>query len=306
MTYAQYRRWLRYHGLFKSLSYLPLPWAYRAADIISRVDRRINKPAYEAIANGLKKAFPDQTSDNRVLKTWLALYFRMMARETMDVFCLRKASRARQPVVLIQDDSLKVLHKAQQEGRGVILAMAHFGRLNMVLFGLAMAGESLGMLTMVTDERNVDLDPVERRYLKYKIQGLLDFIGGPWLTLEDDLRQLYKSLTDGATMVILFDAYVPERSRNKYSLPFMEGTLEVSQGIERLARKTGAKIVYGVAKEKDWHIEVQLHDLPDEPDAALKTAVKILEDDVTETPWQWWHWNILDYIWHSPAAKESK
>jgi KDO2-lipid IV(A) lauroyltransferase len=299
---SKYLRWSRYYLLFKACSFFPLALAYKSAGLISRFDRQLNKAAYKSVAAGLKQIFPAQAKDPATLNTWIALYFRMMARETMDVFCMSRASHTIPPVVSLSQNSLNILHNAKSNGTGVILAMAHFGRLNMVLFGLALSGESLGMLTMITDKRNTDLDSVSRRYINQKINTLLRFTGGPWLTLGDDFRKLYKSLNDGATMVILFDAYSPEHSRNKMEVPFLGGLLQVSRGIEKLAKKTGATIIYGVAKEDGWRINAELYALPADPTAALRAAVAQLERDVLETPWQWWHWNILDYIWMPPRV----
>jgi lauroyl/myristoyl acyltransferase len=306
MEKSLFLKWWRYNCLFKPLACLPFPWAYHGAGMLARYDRRYNRNAGIAIKMGLEKAFPDRTADPAVLEDWLSRYFGMMARETMDVFCMSRVTRLNgSQLVRLQAGSLDVLHAAKRDGRGIILVTAHFSRLNMLALSLALAGETLGMLTMVVDERNADLDSVDRTYLNKKIMTLLAFIGGRWVTLGDNLRGLYEGLRGGETIIILFDAYIPEKDQNKLRTPFLGGVLEISRGIERLAEKTGARLVYGVAKERGWGIEAELRALPDEPHAGLRAAVAQLEKDVTETPWQWWQWSILDYIWSPPSEERS-
>lgn len=307
MESRQLAKWLRYYGVFTPLARLPFPWAYRSAGLIGRYDRWRNANARLAIAMGLKKGFPQEAANPQTLNRWLAGYFGMMARETMDVFCMPRLNRDNvDRVARLRPESLDVLHAARRGGRGVILVMCHFSRLNMLLLSLALAGERLGMITMAVDERNPDLDPVDRVYLNTKIGTLLKFLGGRWVCLGDSMRGVYAGLRSGETMVILLDAHTPGlEERNKLRLPFLGGTLEIPRGIERLAEKTGAALVYGVARERGWGIDAELRPLPDPPDQGLRQAVAELERDVNETPWQWWQWCVLDYLW-SPTKTEDR
>jgi len=294
VTASVLRRWLRYRVLFRALGALPLPLGYRAAGWIG--ERGGGDPALRAmLERSLRRVFPAETADSAVLDAWLRGYCRMMARETLDVYTMPRVTR-RSRLVELHPRALAVLHEARDPGRGVIIVMAHFGRLNLLLLALGLAGERLGMLTIAVDERNLDLDAVERAYLQRKVNNLHARIGGPWLTLGDNLRGLYEALQRGETMVILMDAFVPGDATREV-LPFLGGRLLMARGIERLARRTGAGLVYGVVHERGWRAEAELRPLPAEPAAALCAAVGELERDVGATPWQWWHWNILDYIW---------
>ena len=293
---AQLALWLRHYAVFQSLAQLPLPLAYRYANQIGQRDCRHQSVARDYIANGMQHLLP-ATRESDVPN-----YFSMLAREVLDVFVMARLNprRARQ-LLHLAPGSLKTLQDARSQGRGVIIAMSHYSRINMLLLSLALAGERLGMLTMVVDERNRNLDPVSRRYLQFKIGTLMHYIQGRWLTLGDDMRLLYRALEQGETMVMLLDAYTPERRQKKLSLPFLGGYLSVSRGLVRIAEKTGARIVYGVSYERDWAIEAFIRPLPDDPFEALQTAVDILEQDVLSTPWAWWHWNVWEAIW-SPSA----
>lgn len=292
-------RLLRYYGLLRPLAALPLPLAYRAAGLIGRCDAYCNAPARAAVRKGLVQAFPRRPATE--LDDWTRRYFQMLAREQLDTFTMPVRTPANSERLLrLRAGSLELLREAR--GRGVIIAMAHYGRINLLLLALALAGERLGMLTMTIDERNRELNPVDRAYLYRKNRTLLAFIRGSWITLGDDLRALYRALGRGETLVLLFDAHTPERRQQRRTVPFLDGELRIPAGIARLARYTGAKVVYGVAHQHGWRVEAELRPLPDDPDAALRAAVTELERDVYHAPWLWWHWNILELIWTPRSA----
>ena len=292
-------RWLRYYALFRPLALLPAPSAYRAAAAIGRREGLHSLAMRQTVAAGMRQLFP--AADEKEMERWLDNHFAMLARETLDVFVMPRLTPANsRPLLRLAPGALTLLQDAKADGRGLIIAMSHYGRVNMLLLALGLAGQRLGMLTMVTDRRNPHLDPVERRYLQRKIHTLLGFIKGRWVTLGEDMRVLYRALEQGETMVLLLDSFTPERSQKKLAAPFFGGHLSVTRGIARLAERTGARVVYGVAQEHCWQVEAVLRPLPEQPEAALVMAVQELERDVRATPWQWWHWNILGAVW-SPA-----
>lgn len=305
MIDAQTRKWLRLYGLFHPLSRLPPGLAYRAANAIGRHDFRHMQDARTAIGNGLDAAFPRLAADPVLRSDWIQRYFTMMSREIMDTFVMENLhpGNSRQ-LVQLDPASLSLMQETKREGRGTILVMAHFGRLNLVLLALAMAGFPLGMLTIAVDERNPELGAVDRRYLSQKVGTLLKHIGGRWVSLGDSMRGLYEGLQAGETIIILMDAHHQDQGGNKLQIPFLDGILEINQGIERIASKTGANLIYGAALENGWRVEAKLRPLPEAPGAALRQAVSYLEQDIQRTPWAWWHWNILDYIW-TPRKTET-
>jgi len=293
----QWRLWLRYYALFGNIARLPLPLAYRIASRIGRYDYQHQAVARDYIQAGMQAILPPQSADPQRFERYTQQYFSLLGREILDTFVMARLNPKRQSLLRLAPGSLEVLHAARSGGRGVIIAMSHYSRVNMLLLALALAGERLGMVTMVTDERNRDLDPISRRYLQFKIGTLMRFIQGRWITLGDDMRALYQALAQGETMVLLLDAHTPERTQKKLQAPFFDGSLAVTRGIARLAEKTGAGIVYGVPYEQDWRIEAVLRPLPDDPYQALQAAVGELQRDVAQTPWAWWNWNIWQAIW---------
>jgi lauroyl/myristoyl acyltransferase len=293
---SHFTKWLQYNAVFKPLARIAPRHSY---PIATRLGQRFFDPdgqlrAY--IANEMTRLMPD--SPAAIRDDWAAVFCEVRGREILDTYVMRRLHHLRdQPVVTLADGTLDVLRDARKGGRGVILTLAHYGRVNMMLAGLGLAGERLGMLTMDIDAPNPALDEVERAYLKVKVQALQNCIKGPWLTLGGAVRPLYETLRRGETLIILFDVPVDGSTQTK-SVPFFGGSLTISRGIERLAQKTGAQIVYAVAKEQDWHVITELRALPENPGDALVAAVGELERDVRSTPGLWWQWGLLDALWN--------
>lgn len=290
-------RWIRYQLLFRPLAFLPAIIAYRIARFIGYVDSRINSTAAKAYFDGLSKAQPHLSATQRGC-FWQG-HCEMMAREILDIFRLSKISSDNcQQIIDIQ--GLDVLQQARQGARGVILAMGHFGRPTMLSTGLGVNGHKIGMVTQIIDERNPNLNSVERGYLAFKMKQTVAASQGRWIMLGGSMRSLYDGLKSGEVIILLFDLY-EGRQKNVEQTAFLGGQLTLPRGIERVAKKTGAKIIYGVARDAGRRVEVELRGLPEEPHEALLAAVKELEKDVSKTPWQWWQWGMIDHIWDHSA-----
>jgi len=292
-------QWLRYNVLLRLLSFLPRFLAYQAVKIIGLYDSLVHTKKRSLYLQGIAKAFP-ALSSSELDHCW-KMHCKMMAREQLDVFFLPKISSSNCERIFNFKCS-SVLQEAQKDSQGVILAMGHYGRPIMLSTCLGLSGFKIGMLTQTIDERNSHLDSVERAYLAEKMENTIGASGGRWLMIGDSRRALYKALMDGETIIMMFDLYEPN-SANRLAAPFLNGELAIPYGIERIASKAGARIVYGVARDKGPGVEVELCRLPDDPQDALLAAVKELEKDVTTAPWQWWQWLILGRVWTSPRRE---
>lgn len=288
------RKRLRYYSVFAPLSRLPLAWAYAGAAGVGRYDRYRAGSGRQAVAGAIRRVFGAQCPPEQA-RAWADAQLAMMARETLDVFTLPRFTPD-SIERLVRLDSIEPLRAARADGRGVILVMAHYSRLNMLLLALALAGERLGMLTMAIDEGNPWLGPVDRRFLQHKVHGLLGRLGGRWVTLGGSMRGLYEGLSRGETIVILLDAVNPPGVKGA-RYPFLGGELEVARGIPRLARRTGARLVYGTVREQGWRLRGEVRSLPEDPEDGLAAAVAELERDVRAAPDQWWQWGALDHLW---------
>lgn len=301
MNVERWRRTIRLACSYPLLARLPRALAYRGATVLGSKDARLRADLRTALRNGFEQAYPELRDCPATLRRWTALHARMRAREVMDTFWLPRLER-RTMAAMVDVQGLDQLQAAIAERQGVILVMAHYSRLIMLLAALGALGVRMSMLTMRIDESNPELVPAERRYLRAKVEALLAYIGGNWLSLGQSLRPLYAGLSRGEVWIVLLDAYTPEFGQWA-SYPFLGGQLSISRGIERILAKTGARAVYASVRERSaTELEGRLLRLPSDPAAVPGRAVAELEADVVQAPWQWWQWNILDYIWTPQEA----
>ena len=294
-------RWVRYHVLFRFLALFPAVIAYRLAKYVGYFDSRMNADACNAYQQGIAKVFPDLPQKQRH-NCWQS-HCEMMSREILDIFRLSKiTSKNCHRIINIQ--GIDVLKQAQQGGRGVILAMAHFGRPTMLSTGLGVSGHNIGMVTQIIDERNPGLNSVERGYLAFKMKQTTDASKGRWIMLGDSIRPLYSGLKAGETIIILFDLH-ENRQKNILEAPFLGGKLTLPRGIERISRKTGAQVIYGAASDAGRKVTVNLRSLSEDPSEVLLSAVAELEKDITNCPSQWWQWGLINHIWTPPVAQRN-
>jgi KDO2-lipid IV(A) lauroyltransferase len=291
-------KWLRLRLWYPALARLPLPVGYALAAISGIGEILVDQGGRRAVAEGLRCLLPGLSLLRRA--EILVRHFVMKSWECLDAFVLMVD--ARRAASLVHVSGLEILRQARLEGAGVILVMAHFGRINLHALGLARAGERLGMLTMAIDN-NPDLDTVERDYLRAKAAALHRHLGGSWIRLGGSLRQLYRDLARREVVVILLDAYVPGWEKRAVKLPCFGGRLALPTGILRLAQRTGARLVYAGALQKGFRVRGYLKPLPSEPEAGFQAALCCLEQDISRFPWLWWQWNLVPQIF-APAESQ--
>lgn len=291
MSFARRARHALLFGLPARLPAMP---AYRHAGAVGRLDRLRQAETRRAVEHALELArYSAGWATQAPVTAWSRAYFSMLARETMDVH--RLAGLAADKIEhVVSVDGVEHLDAAVQAGRGVIFVMAHYGRLIMPLVWLGLHGRKLGMLTIDVDDPI--LPPFERRYLRDKVTRVIGHTGGQWVSLADNLRKLYAPLRAGETMVMLFDAWMPDTER-PLDMLFLGGTLAVPVGVQRIAERTGARLVYCSTFDDGWRIRARIRPLPADPAEALRAAVGQLEADVTQAPWLWWQWPVLLQMW---------
>ncbi|TRZ67179.1 MAG: hypothetical protein D4S02_05615 [Rhodocyclaceae bacterium] len=291
-------KWLRYFVLFPLASLLPLPLAYRLAGWLYRHDPVLRRPTREAVATALGKISPEvlpEVANSEQMPALLDHYQTNLGHELLDVYYLPRLT-SRNIDRWVDIDGLDLLAAPRPDGRGRILAMAHYGRPSLLFAALGAKGVKLHILTQVIDTRNPYLDRADRWFLRFKVWGNRQANPGEWLTIADNPRQLYQLLKDGDTVVILFDV-PPNPGDATQAAPFLGRTLKIPQGLQRLAERTGAALCYGAVHDSGWRARVTIEPLPEESvDAAVKGAISLLERDVRQNPAHWWQWICIDAL----------
>lgn len=287
-------KFLRLFFIFPLLSLLPPRLGYRLAGLAYRYDPVLRKPTRIAVANGMRRVLPEAQEPER-LHTLLTEYQLMMGRELLDVYYLPWLTK---PTIdrWVKISGLAQLRQPRPDGRGRILAMAHFSRPSLLFTALGLKGVQLDILTQAIDKSNADLDFVDRLFLRFKVWGNRRHMLGEWLTVSDHPRELYQRLKNGRTLVVLFDLRARANERCTTAL-FFGQQLIIPRGIERLIQKTGAALYYGAIRDKGWEADIEITELEFQtPSQAMQNAVSALESEVRKSPAQWWQWNIFEYL----------
>jgi len=283
-------------GLFRIISMMPIPLAYRLAGMIGNLDHFFHTAYLQATRNGLVylRTGKFRLSD-REIEDFTRRHARMMAREVVDSWMVS----GRNMNVLGRISSLSgagLVRQKLDQGKGLLILVCHYSRLNMVACTLGREGISTSIITQCVDRRNRYLDWVDRYYLSGKLERYQQVTKGTLVTLEDNLRPVYKALFNNEPVILLMDAFHPKFIRfNEY--PFLGGKIRLPAGALRLAEKTGAPMVYGVARENGWKIEVDVKSLPGSFEEAHREAALKLEQDVLARPWEWWQWCNIRDVW---------
>lgn len=283
-------------AMFRVISAMPLPLAYRLAGAVGTLDGLIKSSYLRSFSDGMEYVRSGGFDlSRREIEKFTIRHARMMAGEIVDSYVV--SGRNIETLGRICSLSGRELVDAKlNEGRGCIILVCHYSRLNMVALGLGYSGIETGIITQCVDRRNRMLDWVDRRYLSAKIKRYHEVTRGTLVTLEDNLRPIYKALLRNEAVILLMDAFHP-RFKRFNSYPFLGGSLRLPQGALRLAERAGAPMIYGVTREKGWHVQVDIRDLPASPGQALEAAVGNLEKDVKKRPWEWWQWFNIREMW---------
>lgn len=278
--------------LFPVIAWLPEKIAYALASLIGLYDWRFKHAERFAIESAIHSVPVFRDKD---VTLWSRRYYQMMARDTLDCFRMPNFTPGNTNN-LIRVNNAEVLATAKSAGKGVIMIISHFGRFFMLGPGLKLSGLEFGMLTTVVDERNPYYDHIGRWYINTKLRNTQAFSRGTWTTTGDDPRRIYRALKEGEIILIALDG-IESNSNSRISFPFLGGILSLPEGIVRIAAKTGAKLVYAATVEHGHGVEINIYDLPDNPQEAMGVAVGIFERDIIANPWHWWQWLALGALW---------
>ena len=246
------------------------------------------------------RVFPHATGAQHV--QWAQAHVLMLAQEKVDAMAFKRLGRSGGPSIAMQgSEHAKALAR---EGKGFILVLNHFDRLLTAPIALAQQGIVTNVLTMPVLE-NPDLGEAQRRFLLKKINGYTQVTGGRWHTTSEGLRPVHESLRAGQAWVILADAWRPEFGRLR-NHGFLDGSLQLPTGIERLAQSTGVPLLHAITyTQRPSHLQVIVEPLPENPREAIDKVIRRLDQDVQDRPWAWWHWGLWEQMWH-PTTKEGE
>lgn len=185
------------------------------------------------------------------------------------------------------------LDAALAEGSGALLCASHMTSYSMLPFVLAARGYAQTVLMLAGDEA---IKQIEQRLRDLRQAGYdypMEVAGVGF-----GMRSLVRTLRRGGTVLLLFDATVPQ-GRDYLEMPFLGASLRVAKGAGWLAWRTGARVLpVNVQSQAGGRCHVAIHPaLPmggsREADCVtdvLRRLTAVLEQDVQARPEQWLKW----------------
>jgi len=191
-------------------------------------------------------------------------------------------------------ESLEKFHAASAPGRGIVLALPHFG--NWYLAGSVMTHYGIPLFAVAGVQRN----PLTNDWMNRRIYGgMTIFERG-----SSALRQCVKSLREGGVLAILPDVRMKTPD---LTVRFLGGDANLGRGMAAFARKTGSPIV--LAKIRRVGLSHHVFDISEPlfPDESLDTETDVrrltetvmasIEEQIRADPGQWFWYNkrwVLD------------
>jgi hypothetical protein len=282
------------------LSFLPKRWAFKlAGELGLRQALHFQRNTLEAYARYLQVFY---SVDAVTAKYWSGWHFRMLAREALDAFFLRRVARAEDlNWVSLESSCAEDFAALKATTDGAIIIMAHYGRPILLSSYLGLNGCKVGMLSQPIDASNSHLNPALRHFLQFKMRETVRLAGGLWFTTNDSYLSLARAIKAGERLIIMLDLPESDAAR-QVRVPFGRGNLLLPPGIVRLAKQTGAKLFYGCAEDCGTRAVCRITALPDIPAEAMIQAAAILDDNCRQKPWQWWQWHMLPLLWQDEAC----
>ena len=144
-------------------------------------------------------------------------------------------------------EGLEYLQLARQNGRPVILAICHFGPLDVLGFWLRAAGWPVATFA----GRNFE-DRTRTKRLKDRLSPFPQFLP---VFYEDQLREAAEFIAAGNLLIMTFDVPIGKQMR----VPFIDGwSFRMATGVVRLASRHQAELIpCSVIDEGSWHFRIK-------------------------------------------------
>lgn len=233
--------------LFAFLSWLPLPLVHRLGNVLGRSLMLFSNDLRNTAVTNIRRCFPDWSTPHQQQLVQSCLQETAKATLETGALWLWPMSRVMPLVRKISGEDL--LSQAMANGKGVILAIPHFGAWEMVgLYG----STHWPMTSLYRPPRQPALNEVMRHGRERAGAKLVPTDAG-------GVRALYKALGRGELIAILPDQD-PDRNAGVFA-PFFGVQANTMTLLLRLARKTGATVLMAYAerlpKGEGYHLHFE-------------------------------------------------
>ena len=296
---AQGAHHVDFSWILPALARLPMTLAYRAAHWRGLINASTGRD-WRSMALGRRHIRSQSLAGYRLLpvlaseetlSAWCAERFVVEAREELEA----------QLVATNRVDGLNCRFEPAQAAvvglgrkRGLVLLTPHFDSFFLGVAFLARSGAKVNLMSSaVTQQPGVD--PAVTRHFFKKYRGLEHYLnGGKVLDMETGLRQFYRLLERGETLVVLGDAPVlPDGVSAQVDL--LGASRLVAGGALRMAQSTGSDIGAYVCRHlerNNYALELGPVGTADES-AAIDAVYAFLGAAIQSNPGRWWGADLL-------------
>lgn len=190
-------------------------------------------------------------------------------------------------------------HLQREPGQGLILLVPHLG-----------CWEITGLMLSQREQVTSLYRPPRKQEMEALIKKARERSGGTLVPTDNKgVKQIYQNLQQGGTTIILPDQR-PSSTRGSVFAPFFNHPALTMVLANRLARKTGAKILIGYAERLPWGRGYHFHYLPApqgiddrDPQRAAEALNLGLESVIRDCPeqYQWTYKRFLDQPGDNPS-----
>ena len=256
----------------------------------------IGKDVREAMRQVVPQIRPDLSVSGVLRRYW------MIKQEQFALEAVFSTVRGRQFVERVSRQVVgrEYLDAAVENGRGVIVAIFHFGIVRVTFSALLSIGyDSYFHAVRAEGYADRSFDFVARAVMNRKVQiekstGRKVIYHKPGETF----KRIAELLRSNAIVMVGGDGMAGSRF---VELPFLSGTMSFPTGLAGLAAETGAAIVCLFPVRESMtrhrcvlHPPIYCNDRSQASiEAAVRAYVRIFEENVRQFPWMWWSWRRI-------------
>ncbi|MEI9918001.1 MAG: lysophospholipid acyltransferase family protein [Bacteroidota bacterium] len=273
-----------YYGIFVPLSLLPFPLLYALSDVLCVLMYYVVGYRKKIVMQNLRNSFPEKTEEERVrIAKKFYKHFCDLTLESVKMFTISEKD-ARKHVTYFDVD---VINKYFDQGKSVIVAMAHYNNWEMIAVTVdqAIKHQACAIYKPLTNQF-FDKKMLDSRQ-KYGIKMI------HYRTVKQDFERMKSELT--ATHFLIDQA--PSQSSTPHWMTFLNQDTGVLIGTERFAKDYDYAVVFlDVQKPKRGYYTGRYVDVTGSPNSFPKgelteIVTKMLEGYIKEKPefWLWSH-----------------
>ncbi len=231
------------------------------------------------------------SANEAMLSAWCAERFVVEAREELEA---QLVAAGRVDGLTCEFEPARAAVVELERKRGLVLLTPHYDSFFLGVAFLARNGAKVNLMSSaVTQQPGVDA--AVTRHFSSKYRGLENYLnGGKVLDMETGLRQFYRLLERGETLVVLGDAPVlPDGVSARVN--FLGANRLIAGGALRMAQRTGSDIGTYVCR----HLEHNNYALalgpvgPADESASIDAVYAFLGAAIQSNPGRWWGADLL-------------